>query len=67
MRYDTFDPNDNARVVNDKQTRTTLGLNVFFAETTRFQINYFKDRNEAGTSAQPKRATGLQAQFVAGF
>lgn len=67
VRYDTFDPNDNARVVNDKQTRTTLGLNVFFAETTRFQINYFKDRNEAGTSAQPKRATGLQAQFVAGF
>lgn len=67
LRYDTFDPNDNARVVNDKQTRTTLGLNVFFAETTRFQINYFKDRNEAGTSAQPQRATGLQAQFVAGF
>lgn len=67
LRVDTFDPNDSAKSIKDRQFRNTLGLNVFFAETTRLQINYFKDRNQAGTSAQPKRANGLQAQFVAGF
>jgi phosphate-selective porin len=67
LRIDSFDPNLSSKVVNDKQYRNTLGLNVFFAETTRLQINYFKDRNQAGTNAQPKRANGLQAQFVAGF
>lgn len=67
LRIDSFDPNLSSKVVNDKQYRNTLGLNVFFAETTRLQVNYFKDRNQAGTNAQPKRANGLQAQFVAGF
>ena len=67
LRIDTFDPNDSDRSIKDRQFRNTLGLNVFFAETTRLQINYFKDRNQAGTNAQPKRSNGLQAQFVAGF
>ncbi|WP_290867155.1 hypothetical protein [Aquabacterium sp.] len=67
VRIDTFDPNLSSKVVNDKQYRNTFGLNVFFAETTRFQINYFKDRNQANTADLPKRANGLQAQFVAGF
>ena len=67
LRVDTFDPNRSNLSTKDRQFRTTLGLNVFFAETTRFQINYFKDRNQANTNAQPKRANGLQAQFVAGF
>ncbi len=67
LRVDTFDPNDSGKSLKDRQFRNTLGLNVFFAETTRFQINYFKDRNQAGTNAQPKRSNGIQAQFVAGF
>lgn len=67
LRVDTFDPNDSGKSIKDRQFRNTLGLNVFFAETTRLQINYFKDRNQAGTNAQPKRSNGLQAQFVAGF
>ncbi len=74
LRADTFDPNRADKSRKDRQFRTTLGLNVFFAETTRFQINYFKDRNQNGvdalgqnTTTVPKRANGLQAQFVAAF
>lgn len=74
VRADTWDPNRADKSRKDRQFRTTLGLNVFFAETTRFQINYFKDRNQGGVDTLgvnnanlPKRANGVQAQFVAGF
>jgi hypothetical protein len=74
VRLDTFDPNRVDASNQDRQIRSTLGLNVFFAETTRFQINYFKDRNQVSTSTLaansttlPKRANGVQAQFQAGF
>jgi len=74
LRLDTFDPNRASTSTQDRQFRTTLGLNIFFAETTRFQINYFKDRNQvatgvlaANTTTLPKRANGVQAQFQAGF
>lgn len=74
VRADTFDPNRAAQSRKDRQFRTTLGLNVFFAETTRFQINYFKDRNQNGvdallpnTTTVGKRQNGVQAQLVAAF
>ncbi|MCH8178236.1 MAG: DUF3138 domain-containing protein [Proteobacteria bacterium] len=70
VRVDTFDPDRNQRATKDRQFLTTLGLNIFFAETTRFQINYFKGRNQTpglSTLANPKRTNGIQAQFVAGF
>lgn len=67
LRLDTFDPNRSGAVANDRQFVSTLGLNVFFAETTRFQINYFKSRAQAATATVPRRSNGIQAQFVAGF
>ncbi|TDP88045.1 phosphate-selective porin O/P [Aquabacterium commune] len=74
VRADTFDPNRADKSRKDRQFRTTLGLNVFFAETTRFQINYFKDRNQNGvdallpnTTTVGKRQNGVQAQLVAAF
>jgi phosphate-selective porin len=74
VRADTFDPNRADKSRKDRQFRTTVGLNVFFAETTRFQINYFRDRNQNGvdallpnTTTVGKRANGVQAQLVAAF
>lgn len=37
-RYDRFDPNKDAK--NDVVTVVTLGLNLFVAETTKFQANF---------------------------
>jgi hypothetical protein len=67
LRYDVWDPNRSATSDADKRFITTLGLNVFFAETTRFQINYFKNRNQAAGATFAPRSNGIQAQFVAGF
>jgi hypothetical protein len=38
VRYDTFDPDRAAD--NDRSDVYTAGFNLFFAETTKFQINY---------------------------
>jgi phosphate-selective porin len=71
IRFDQWDPNRSAKVINDKQYVTTVGLNVFFAETTKFQVNYLRTRNQLGssapTAARPKASNGLQAQFNATF
>ncbi len=71
IRFDQWDPNRSAKVLNDKQYVTTLGLNMFFAETTKFQVNYLRTRNQLGSSAptatRPKASNALQAQFNATF
>jgi hypothetical protein len=42
FRYDTFDPD--RETPNDRSNVYTGGFNVFFAETTKFQLNYnYKD------------------------
>lgn len=38
VRYDSFDPDD--RKAGDQVGIVTLGFNAFFAETTKFQLNY---------------------------
>lgn len=67
LRFDEFDPNLSGLSVNDKVFATTLGLNIFFAETTKFQINYVYTVNQAPTAAAPATVNALQAQFVASF
>lgn len=71
VRFDEFDPNRSIKAVADKQFITTLGLNVFFAETTKFQINYLHTRNQLGgaapTAAKPESINGWQAQLNATF
>jgi phosphate-selective porin len=71
LRYDEWDPNRSALSVNDKVYTTTLGLNVFFAETTKFQVNYLHTRNQLGsapaTALKPASTDALQAQFSASF
>ncbi|MGC3944559.1 MAG: hypothetical protein QM762_08580 [Chryseolinea sp.] len=71
VRFDSWDPNRSVLVQNDHQYITTLGLNAFFAETTKFQINYLHIRNQLGatlpTVLKPKSSNGIQAQFNATF
>jgi hypothetical protein len=78
VRFDSFDAdtlNDaatRASSVGDKTFITTIGLNAFFAETTKFQVNYLLARNDAPstglyTADRPRKQQGLQVQFQYGF
>jgi phosphate-selective porin len=75
VRYDTidFDTADNsAASLGDKSYVTTFGVNAYFAETTRFQVNYLLTRNDAPlggvyTNARPKDTKSLILRFVYGF
>jgi len=77
LRYDTFDadtannPAVRASSVGDKSRITTLGLNAFFAETTKFQLNYLITSNDRPltdfTLQRPRTTRGLVAQFQYGF
>lgn len=76
LRYDVWDPNSGkqtARTDNTdrKRYQTTIGLNAFFAETSKFQINYLHTRylleGAASTDLNPGTSNGWQAQFNATF
>jgi hypothetical protein len=71
LRFDTFDPNRSGTALSDHVYETTVGLNVFFAETTKFQVNYVHRRTQLGsvapTAATPARTNGVVAQFSATF
>jgi phosphate-selective porin len=60
IRFDSYDKNKDS--VRDRSDRLTLGLNWFFAEKTKLQINYERYKLESGSSNW-----ALLAQFQAGF
>lgn len=61
-RYDSFDPN--VAVRNDKTRIATAGFNLFFAETTKFQLNLNHYQYENPTQ---RSAREVLAQFQFGF
>jgi phosphate-selective porin len=71
VRYDTFDGDTRGGTVGDKSDIWTLGLNAFFAETTKLQLNYLLTRNDEPTTGftadRPRKVNGLQVQFQYGF
>jgi len=77
LRFDSWDPNRSyanptSTSGKDHVYTTTVGLNVFFAETTSFKINYLHVRNQLGagvvsTATNPQSTNGIQAQFSATF
>jgi len=71
LRLDSFDADTRAGVTGDKTRIATLGLNAFFAETTKLQANYLLTRNDqpaAGyTVNRPRQTRGIQLQFQYGF
>ncbi|MGZ3238147.1 MAG: hypothetical protein ACXU8A_12310 [Burkholderiaceae bacterium] len=71
LRYDVFDADTRSSIVGDKTNITTLGLNAFFAETTKLQFNYLLVRNDQPgtgyTADRPRKSNGIQVQFQYGF
>lgn len=71
VRFDVFDNDTRASVIGDKTRITTIGLNAFFAETTKLQANYLRQENDVGPSGpspdRPPRQHGVQIQFQYGF
>jgi len=72
VRYDTYDADIRPNVGGDKTDILTLGLNAFFAETTKLQLNYLVSRNDTPASGRftndrPRKGNAFQAQFQYGF
>lgn len=72
VRFDTYDADIRPTAVADKTNILTLGLNAFFAETTKLQLNYLVTRNDAAANGRytldrPRKGNGFQAQFQYGF
>jgi phosphate-selective porin len=71
LRYDVYDNDTRSSIVGDKTGITTLGLNAFFAETTKLQLNYLVTRNDhpatGYTADRPRKINAIQAQVQYGF
>ena len=71
LRLDSFDADTRANAIGDKTDIATLGLNAFFAETTKLQLNYLLTRNDEPatgfTANRPRKTQGVQVQFQYGF
>jgi hypothetical protein len=71
LRFDEWDPNRSGKSLNDKIWVRTVGLNVFFAETSRLQINHLHTINQLGgatpTAAKPASANGWIVQLNTTF
>lgn len=71
VRFDSYDADTASSADGDRTYLTTFGLNAYFAETTRFQVNYVLTRNDRPdggyTDARPREAKSLVARFVYGF
>jgi phosphate-selective porin len=71
VRYDTFDADTRTNVSGDETNILTLGLNAFFAETTKLQFNYLITRNDMPatgfTADRPRKSNAVQVQFQYGF
>jgi len=61
IKYDSYDKN--REMDGDRSDLMTFGLNLFFTEITKFQINYELYRDESGNRSN----SALLAQFQAGF
>jgi phosphate-selective porin OprO/OprP len=61
IKYDSYDKD--REMAGDRSDVMTIGLNLFFTENTKFQINYELHREESGSRSN----SALLAQFQAGF
>lgn len=71
LRLDRLDADTRSNVKGDRTDIATLGLNAFFAETTKLQLNYLLARNDEGSAGytvnRPRQTQALQIQFQYGF
>ena len=71
LRLDRLDTDTRSDISGDRTDIATLGLNAFFAETTKLQLNYLLARNDEGSSGytrnRPRQTQAIQIQFQYGF
>jgi hypothetical protein len=61
IKYESYDKD--REIAGDRSEVMTVGLNLFFTQNTKFQINYELHREESGSRSN----SALLAQFQAGF
>ncbi len=62
IKYESYDPNLDA--VNDSENRITFGVNYFFNEWTRLQVNYEYNSEETGQVERPNDMLSIQLQAI---
>lgn len=64
VKYELYEPNAAAETLGDQQTIITYGINYFFNEWTRLQVNYLYKAEENGNVEVPNDALLFQLQVV---
>lgn len=64
VKYETYEPNAAVDVIDDQQTIVTYGINYFFNDWTRLQINYLYKAEESGNVEKQNDEILLQLQVV---
>lgn len=64
VKFEQYEPNAAEEIINDQQTIITYGVNYFFNEWTRLQVNYLYKAEENGNVEVPNDALLLQLQVV---
>jgi hypothetical protein len=64
IKFETYDPNMDEAMINDIQNTTTFGLNYFFNDWIRFQINYLYKAEESGVVEVPNDVILIQGQVL---
>jgi phosphate-selective porin len=62
VKYEYYEPNADAEIIDDQRTIITYGLNYFFNDWTRLQINYLYKVEESGNVEITNDALLLQIQ-----
>jgi phosphate-selective porin len=64
IKFENYDPNLKADSLDDQQNTITYGLNYFFNEWTRVQLNYLYNAEESGNVEVKNDALLIQVQVV---
>ena len=64
VKYEKYEPNLSEEAIDDQLTTLTYGINYFFNEWTRLQVNYLYRVEESGNVEIPNDAIILQLQVV---
>jgi phosphate-selective porin len=63
IKYESYDPNTASVSKGDIQNILTLGLNYFFNDWTRLQVNYLYKAEETGLAEYPNDCLSVQLQI----
>lgn len=64
VKYEKYEPNAAIETIDDQQTIITYGINYFFNDWTRLQLNYLYKAEESGNVEHPNDEILFQLQVV---